>query len=131
MDALRAAAPDSGAYVNECDYFQTDWQQRLWGSNYPRLLEIVLDAINDWLTDRLHAIEGNATRAAHIAEIWSDLNAAARSTDIYNLDRKPLIFRAFGRLAEAVTLDAGAPYPNGQAHHQEEKEIRVRLEEGE
>jgi FAD/FMN-containing dehydrogenase len=40
MQALRAAAPDSGAYVNECDYFQSDWQQRLWGSNYPRLLEI-------------------------------------------------------------------------------------------
>jgi len=39
MDALRPAAPDSGAYVNECDYFQSDWQQRLWGSNYPRLLE--------------------------------------------------------------------------------------------
>ncbi len=40
MDALRAAAPDTGAYVNECDYFQSDWQQRLWGSNYPRLREI-------------------------------------------------------------------------------------------
>jgi FAD/FMN-containing dehydrogenase len=40
MKALRVAAPDSGAYVNECDYFQSDWQRRLWGSNYPRLLEI-------------------------------------------------------------------------------------------
>ncbi len=40
MDALRAVAPDTGAYVNECDYFQPDWQQRLWGANYPRLLEI-------------------------------------------------------------------------------------------
>jgi FAD/FMN-containing dehydrogenase len=40
MQALRVAAPDSGAYVNECDYFESDWQQRLWGSNYPRLLEI-------------------------------------------------------------------------------------------
>lgn len=40
MSALRAAAPDTGAYVNECDYFQSDWQQRLWGANYPRLLEI-------------------------------------------------------------------------------------------
>jgi FAD/FMN-containing dehydrogenase len=40
MKALRVAAPDTGAYVNECDYFQSDWQQRLWGSNYPRLLEI-------------------------------------------------------------------------------------------
>jgi DNA polymerase-3 subunit delta' len=68
-----------------------------------RQLEIVLDAINDWLSARLHALEGDAARAAHVADIWSELNAAARSTDIYNLDRKPLIFRAFGRLAEAAT----------------------------
>lgn len=69
----------------------------------PRQLEIVLDAINDWLSARLHALGGNAARAAHIAEIWSEVNEAARSTDIYNLDRKPLIFRAFGRLAEAAS----------------------------
>jgi hypothetical protein len=40
MAALRAAAPDTGAYVNECDYFQPDWQTAFWGSNYPRLLDI-------------------------------------------------------------------------------------------
>ena len=40
MAALRAAAPDTGAYVNECDYFQPDWQKAFWGSNYQRLLEI-------------------------------------------------------------------------------------------
>jgi Berberine and berberine like len=40
MAALRAAAPDTGTYVNECDYFQADWQRAFWGSNYPRLLEI-------------------------------------------------------------------------------------------
>jgi FAD/FMN-containing dehydrogenase len=40
MAALRAAAPDTGAYVNECDYFQPNWQTAFWGSNYPRLLEI-------------------------------------------------------------------------------------------
>jgi FAD/FMN-containing dehydrogenase len=40
MMALRAAAPDTGAYVNECDYFQPDWQKTLWGPNYPRLLDI-------------------------------------------------------------------------------------------
>jgi DNA polymerase-3 subunit delta' len=68
----------------------------------PRLLEIVLDAINDWLSERLHALQGDAARAAHVADIWSEVNAAARSTDIYNLDRKPFIFRAFGRLAEAA-----------------------------
>jgi FAD/FMN-containing dehydrogenase len=37
MAALRAAAPETGAYVNECDYFQADWQRAFWGPNYPRL----------------------------------------------------------------------------------------------
>ena len=40
MSALRAAAPGSGAYLNECDYFQENWQQAFWGSNYPRLADI-------------------------------------------------------------------------------------------
>jgi FAD/FMN-containing dehydrogenase len=40
MAALRLAAPDAGAYVNECDYFQPAWQKAFWGSNYPRLLQI-------------------------------------------------------------------------------------------
>jgi len=39
MAALRRAAPDTGAYVNECDYFQADWQRAFWGPNYPRLLK--------------------------------------------------------------------------------------------
>ncbi len=69
----------------------------------PRLLEIVLDAINDWMSARLRMLEGDAVRAAQLADIWSEVNQAARSTDIYNLDRKPLIFRAFGRLAEAAS----------------------------
>ncbi|HZZ89811.1 MAG TPA: FAD-binding protein [Caulobacteraceae bacterium] len=40
MQALRACAPDAGAYVNECDYHQPDWQRAFWGENYPRLLAI-------------------------------------------------------------------------------------------
>jgi FAD/FMN-containing dehydrogenase len=40
MKALRVAAPDTGAYVNECDYFQADWQRAFWGPNYPRLARI-------------------------------------------------------------------------------------------
>jgi hypothetical protein len=40
MAALRAVAPDTGTYVNECDYFQAACQKSFWGSNYPRLLEI-------------------------------------------------------------------------------------------
>jgi FAD/FMN-containing dehydrogenase len=40
MKALRVAAPSTGAYVNECDYFQPDWQQAFWGPHYPRLARI-------------------------------------------------------------------------------------------
>ena len=40
MTALRAAAPGAGTYVNECDYFQENWQQAFWGPNYQRLAAI-------------------------------------------------------------------------------------------
>ena len=33
-------APNSGAYSNEADYFQPNWQQAFWGEHYPKLLEI-------------------------------------------------------------------------------------------
>ena len=37
MTALRVAAPNAGAYVNECDFHQADWQKAFWGVNYSRL----------------------------------------------------------------------------------------------
>jgi FAD/FMN-containing dehydrogenase len=40
MATLRAIAPNAGTYVNECDYFQPDWQRAFWGPNYPRLLAV-------------------------------------------------------------------------------------------
>jgi len=40
MKALLAVAPDAGSYVSESDYFLRDWQQRFWGSNYPRLAAV-------------------------------------------------------------------------------------------
>lgn len=67
-----------------------------------RVFEIVMDAVNDWLSARLSDSLADKVRAAHVADIWSELSAAARDTDIYNLDRKPLIFRTFGRLADAA-----------------------------
>jgi FAD/FMN-containing dehydrogenase len=40
MRAIRKLTPNSGSYLNECDYFEPDWQRSFWGDNYPRLLEI-------------------------------------------------------------------------------------------
>jgi hypothetical protein len=43
MDVIRALAPRAGAYVNEADYFEPDWQASFWGANYPRLPEAPRD----------------------------------------------------------------------------------------
>ena len=38
--ALRQLAPDSGAYFNEANYDEPNWQWQLFGGNYPRLRSI-------------------------------------------------------------------------------------------
>jgi FAD/FMN-containing dehydrogenase len=37
---LRSVTEKGGSYSNEGNYFETDWRQQFWGSNYPRLLRI-------------------------------------------------------------------------------------------
>ncbi|KAI2780458.1 FAD-binding domain-containing protein [Daldinia loculata] len=40
MDKWRAVSPGAGAYFNECDVQEPNWQQAFFGSNYGRLLRI-------------------------------------------------------------------------------------------
>lgn len=40
MEKIRAVTPGGGAYLNEADIEEPNWQQSFFGSNYPRLLEI-------------------------------------------------------------------------------------------
>ena len=40
MDELLKVAPGAGAYLAESDYFQLDWQNAFWGTNYPRLAAV-------------------------------------------------------------------------------------------
>jgi FAD/FMN-containing dehydrogenase len=37
---LKALAAQPASYVNETDYFQTDWQRAFWGNNYARLIKV-------------------------------------------------------------------------------------------
>jgi hypothetical protein len=38
MNASRALTPNSGAYWNESDYFEPEWEKSFWGlENYQRL----------------------------------------------------------------------------------------------
>ena len=44
VQRFRAATPGAGAYFNEADYFEPDFQESFWGAdNYRRLLEVKAD----------------------------------------------------------------------------------------
>ncbi|KAF2871699.1 FAD binding domain protein [Massariosphaeria phaeospora] len=40
MATLKSLAPESGAYLNEADPYDPDWQYTFYGSNYPKLKEV-------------------------------------------------------------------------------------------
>jgi DNA polymerase-3 subunit delta' len=71
-------------------------------------LRAFVDTIDRWLTGHLHAPDAGANlpRLARLAEVWEKINRAARETESFNLERKPLVFSVFGMLAEAT---AGYP----------------------
>jgi len=50
------------------------------------------DTVRDWLSARLSALAGEPHRLAQVAEVWDKVTRAARDAEIYNLDRKPLVF---------------------------------------
>jgi DNA polymerase III subunit delta' len=76
------------------------------GSSDRVALGAFIDSVDRWITQRLRADDGNANanlpRLARLAEVWEKINRAARETESYNLERKPLVFSVFGLLAEAV-----------------------------
>jgi DNA polymerase III subunit delta' len=68
----------------------------------PQPLTAFLDTINAWLAQRLDGGHGELTRLVRLAEVSERINAAARDAEMYNLERKPLVFSVFGLLAEAT-----------------------------
>jgi FAD/FMN-containing dehydrogenase len=40
MNELIKVAPNAGSYMSESNFFQRDWQQSFWGSNYERLRRV-------------------------------------------------------------------------------------------
>ena len=40
VNELRAIVPNGGAYVSESNFFQENWQQAYWGSNYAHLAAV-------------------------------------------------------------------------------------------
>ena len=68
----------------------------------PLPLAAFLDSVNAWLSLRLDREQGGIARLARLADASERINAAARDAEIYNLERKPLVFGVFGLLAEAT-----------------------------
>jgi DNA polymerase-3 subunit delta' len=65
-------------------------------------LETFLDAVNGWMSARLGDGQGDSGRLVGLAQAWERINQDARDVDTYNLERKPLVFSAFGALSVAV-----------------------------
>ena len=76
------------------------------GDSLERADRIVLAAFvevaRDWLSGRLSAAAGEGRGAARLAQAWENINSTARDVEMYNLERKPLVFKVFGWLAEAA-----------------------------
>ena len=68
----------------------------------PAPLAAFIDTVNDWLSQRLYREQNALERAHRLAEASDSINRAARDAEIYNLERKPLVFSVFGLLAEAT-----------------------------
>ncbi len=72
------------------------------GGNEPQTLAAFMDMVNGWLSDRLSGDARPTRQLARTAEVWEKVNRAAREVEIYNLERKPLVFAIFGLLADAA-----------------------------
>jgi FAD/FMN-containing dehydrogenase len=67
---LRALAPDAGSYVSESNFFDPDWREHYWGTNYPRLAAIKAKYDPDGLFTVHHGVG---------SEAWSDDGFTRRS----------------------------------------------------
>jgi len=77
------------------------------GGTDQKAFEGMIDTLNAWMAAQLHTSIGVPSapareRALRLAESWERINRIAGTADAFNLDRKPLIFEAFGALAEAA-----------------------------
>jgi len=61
-----------------------------------------VDTVRDWLSARIGGGTGEPARLAQVAAVWEKLNRAAEEVDVFNLDRKPMVFAVFGLLADAA-----------------------------
>lgn len=67
-------------------------------------LQVVSDRIGTWLERRLENGVGNEPlgRLAHLSQVWEKVSHSLRDAEIYNLERKPVMFSVFGLLRDCA-----------------------------
>jgi DNA polymerase-3 subunit delta' len=66
------------------------------------VLATFVDVVRDWLSARLAGGMREGGRLLRLAQAWDDVNRTAREVEMFNLERKPLVFKVFGWLAAAA-----------------------------
>jgi DNA polymerase-3 subunit delta' len=74
------------------------------GGSEPQTLAAFMDLVNGWLSAQLDTTTSTNLRMAEVAQAWEKINRAARDVEIYNLERKPLVFSVFGLLSQAARV---------------------------
>ncbi|MFG1281329.1 DNA polymerase III subunit delta' [Xanthobacter autotrophicus] len=65
-------------------------------------LDLFIEAVSDYVAARATQGEEPRHRLVRLGEVWEKVRRSAREADVFNLDRKALVFRIFADLAEAV-----------------------------
>jgi DNA polymerase III subunit delta' len=60
-----------------------------------------VDTVRDWLSMQITKT-ADTGRLAQLAEVWEKFNRTAQDVEVFNLERKPMVFAVFGSLAEAA-----------------------------
>jgi DNA polymerase III subunit delta' len=68
----------------------------------PQPLAAFVDTVNAWLARRIESDLDDIGRLDRLAQGFERINQAARDAEMYNLERKPLVFSVFTLLAEAT-----------------------------
>ena len=68
----------------------------------PDKLETFVETVNGWMRAQLSDGSEGAAKLIGVADAWETFNRAARDADIYNLERKPLVFSVFRSLADVA-----------------------------
>lgn len=95
LDAILKALPDLD--LRQAHAIADAVSGREAAEQYETMIALILD----WLDARVRRGGASVARLAPYALVWDKLRAAARETDVFNLDKRPLVLSIFTDLAAA------------------------------